>query len=325
MLELSRLSLILAGSAAAAQYALRGPAGAQTGPAGAPTIMKLRVAAVPIDISGTVFYAQALGYFKKHNLDVELVVMANGPATAAAVIGGSLDFGTAAVVTLANARERGIPFVLVAPSGAYSSKQPTGSLLALQTAPIHTAKDLVGKTVAVTSLKGVSEMAMWAYLDKNGLAQDAVKFVEMPYADMGGALATGRVDAVVAEEPTQSALLANGARVVANVNDAIGDTWLGGGWFCLQDYVNTHTDAVRRFADAIAETADWANKNHDASAKILESYSKQPISPNQKRAYYPERVDPALLQPLIDCSAKYGLIKASFPAKEVIAAQVLTR
>jgi ABC-type nitrate/sulfonate/bicarbonate transport system substrate-binding protein len=90
VLELSRRSLILAGSAAAAQYALRGPAGAQT-------MTKLRVAAVPIDISSAVFYAQSLGNFKKRNLDVELVVMANGPATAAAVMGGSLDFGTAAV------------------------------------------------------------------------------------------------------------------------------------------------------------------------------------------------------------------------------------
>jgi NitT/TauT family transport system substrate-binding protein len=316
VLELSRRALIFGGAAVAAGLAAPVRVGAQT-------MTKLRVAAVPIDISGAVFYAVAQGFFKKRNLDVELVVMTNGPATAAAVVGGSLDFGTAAVVTIANARERGIPFVLVAPSAAYSSKQPTGALLALQNSAYHTAKDMVGKTVAVTSLKGVSEMAMWAWLDKAGLPADAIKFVEMPYADMPGALATGRIDALVAEEPTQSLMLANGARVVANVNDAIGNEWLGGGWFCLQDFANTHADAVRRFADAIAETAAWANKNHDASAKILESYTKKPISPNQARAFYPERVDPALLQPLIDISAKYGILKASFPAKDVIAPQVL--
>lgn len=315
---LSRRALILAGAAAAAEVAAGARAGAQS-----IGLTKLRVAAVPIDISAAVFYAQAQGFFKKHNLDVELVVMRNGPATAAAVVGGSLDFGTAAVVTIANARQSGIPFVLVAPSAAYSSKQPTGALIALANSPLHTAKDLVGKTVAVTSIKGVSEMATWAWLDKSGLAPDVAKFVELTYADMPGALASNRVDAVVAEEPTQSLLLANGCRIVANVNDAIGDEWLGGGWFCLQDYANTHADAVRRFADAIAETAVWANKNHDASAKILEAYSHQPISPNQKRAFYPERVDPALLQPLIDISAKYGVLKASFPAKDVIAIQVL--
>lgn len=317
MLDLSRRALLAGGAAAAAGVALTRRAGAQT-------LTKIRVAAVPIDITAAVLYGVDQGFFRKRNLDVEPVMMTNGPATAAAVSGGSLDIGTAAVVTIANAHERGIPFVLVAPGAAYSSKQPTGSLIALQSAPLHTARDLAGKTVGVTSLKGVSEMATWAWLEKNGVAADAVKFIEIPYADMGPALTAGRVDAVVAEEPAQSQLLAGGGRVVANVNDAIGDTWLGGGWFCLLSYANAHPEIVRAFADGIAEAGAWANKNHDASAKILESYTKQPISPNQKRAFYPERVSPALLQPLIDASAKYGLLKASFPAKDVIAPQVLS-
>jgi NitT/TauT family transport system substrate-binding protein len=317
VLKLSRRALILGAAAAGAECAIARGAGAQTP-------VKIRVAAVPIDLDGAPLYALAQGFFRKQYLDVELVVMTNGPATAAAVIGGSLEFGTAAVITIANARERGIPFVMVAPGAAYLSQQATGSLIALQASPLHTARDLAGKTVAVTSLKGVSEMAVWAWLDKSGIPADAVKFIEIPYADMGGALAAGRVDAVVAEEPAQSLILANGGRIVATVNDAIGDEWVGGGWFCMQDYAATHAGIVRRFADAMAEAGAWANKNHDASAKILEAYSKQPMNPNQKRAFYPERIDPALLQPLIDVSAKYGLLKASFPAKDIIAPQLLT-
>jgi NitT/TauT family transport system substrate-binding protein len=315
-MKLSRRALIASGAAAATAYAARERADAQA-------MTKIRVAAVPIDITAAVLYGVAQGFFRKRNLDVEIVMMTNGPATAAAVIGGSLEIGTAAVVTIANARDKGIPFVLVAPGAAYSSKQPTGGLIALLNSPLRAPKDLVGKTVGVTSLKGVSEMATRAWLDKNGLPTDAVKFIEIPYADMPGALGTNRVDAVVAEEPTQSILLGNGARVVASVNDAIGDEWLGGGWFCLADYAATHADIVRRFADGVAESGTWANKNHEASAKILEGYTKQPINPSQKRAFYPERVSPALLQPLIDVSAKYGLLKATFPAKDVIAPQVL--
>ena len=316
MLELSRRALIVGGAAAAGTaYAGRGRAQAQP-------MTKIRLAVVAIDITAAVLYGVDQGFFRKRNLDIELAFMTNGPATAAAVSGGSLDIGTAAVVTIANAHERGIPFVLVAPGAAYSSKQPTGSLIALASSPLHVPRDVIGKTVGVTSLKGVSEMATWAWLDKNGIPTDAVRFIEIPYADMGAALAAGRVDAVVAEEPTQTILLSNGGRVVANVNDAIGDTWLGGGWFCLLDYANAHPDVIRRFADGVAEAGTWANKNHEASAKILESYTKQPINPNQKRAYYPERVSPALLQPLIDVSAKYGLLRASFPAEDVIAPQV---
>ena len=142
MLKLSRRALFLAAAAAGAQCALISGAGAQT-------LTKIRVAVVPIDLDGAPLYALAQGFFRKRNLDVELVMMTNGPATAAAVIGGSLELGTAAVITIANARERGIPFVMVAPGAAYSSKQATGSLIALQASPLRSAKDLVGKTVAV--------------------------------------------------------------------------------------------------------------------------------------------------------------------------------
>ena len=35
------------------------------------------------------------------------------------------------------------------------------------------------------------------------------------------------------------------------------------------------------------------------------------------RAVFPDRLDPALLQPIIDVAAKYGAIKAPFPASEL--------
>lgn len=313
-----RNAAILGAAALATAAVLPRRAQAQT-----PARHQLRVAAVAIDLSGAAMYAFAQGFFRKRGLDVQLVFMQNGPATASAVVGGSLDIGEAPVIAIANARDKGIPFEMIAPGAIYSSKHPTGSLLVLQSSPMHAPKDIIGKTIGVTSVKGVSEMATRAWLDKNGLPTDAVKFLEIPYPDMIPALTSARVDGVVAEEPTQSYLLANGARVFATVNDGIGDQWLGGGWFCLADYADKNPDIVRRFADAIAEAGDWANKNPAASAKILETYTKRALPPNQMRAFYPDRVSPALVQPLIDVSAKYGLLKASFPARDMIAPQVL--
>lgn len=284
---------------------------------------KLRVSAIPIDLSGAPYYAQAEGFFLKHNLDVDIVTMTNGSSTAAAVIGGSLDIGSANMTSIATAHDRGIPFVLVAPSAAYSSKEPTGSLMTLQSSSIHVAKDLVGKLIAIANLHSLSEVTMRAWLDQNGVPSDSVKYVETPFGDMGPALAAGRVDAVLVEEPLQSGLLAHGGRIVANVNDAIGSLWLEGGFFCTLDYAKAHSDVVRRFSDAIADAASWANANHEASAKVLETVTNQSFSPNMRRAYYPERLNAALLQPVIDASAKYGLIKATFPASDVIAPGLL--
>src|ERR1700735_3614743 len=99
---------------------------------GTQTLPHVRVAAIPIDVGALSYYADKQGYFKKHGLDVEIIQGGTGAAIAAAVVGGSIDIGDGNTTTLATGHERGVPFVLAAPSGAYSSKAPTGALLGAQ-------------------------------------------------------------------------------------------------------------------------------------------------------------------------------------------------
>jgi NitT/TauT family transport system substrate-binding protein len=289
------------------------------GRARAQTTPKLRVAAIPIDVAAASYYAQDMGFFKKHGLDVEVVTGLNGSAIAAAVAGGSLDVGDGNTAAIATAHERGVPFVLVAPSGAYDGKSPTGGLMVANASPLKSAKDLAGKTVAVAAIRNIMEIAMRAWLNKNGVPDGSVKFVEIAFSEMGAALASGRVDAVVAEEPVLTAITQKDGRVIGRPGDAIGPLWIEGGFFTTLDFAKAHPDVVKRFADALAETNAWANKNHDASGQILGKYAKTTFDPAQRRCYYPERLNAAQVQPLIDAAAQYGVLKASFPAKEIFA------
>jgi hypothetical protein len=67
------------------------------------------------------------------------------------------------------------------------------------------------------------------------------------------------------------------------------------------------------------QTAVWANGNQARSGEILAKYSN--IDPSvlntMTRSHYAERLEPALLQPLIDVSAKYAKFN-TFPAQELI-------
>jgi len=76
---------------------------------------------------------------------------------------------------------------------------------------------------------------------------------------------------------------------------------------------------VKRFADVILETARWANTHQAQSAKILEKYTQLAIGPTTTRVRYAETFNPSDVQPVIDVSAKYGLIKKSFPAADFYA------
>ena len=294
-----------------------GAAGAPPATAQQPPV--LRVATTPIDIGGQVLWAKEEGFLKKAGVDAEITLINNGAAIAAAVASGAVDIGQANLVSLATAHERGLPFVLIAPGGFYTSTEPTTALVVAKSSPVKSAKDLSGKTIAVSGIKNITQVGASAWLDQNGGDVGSVKWIELPFPQMAPALAASRVDAAVIAEPELSDSLAHDARLLAPVYTSIAKEFLIGAWFARADWVKAHPDAVKRFAAAIAETSRWANAHHAESAKVLEKYTKQPISASIRRVRWADRLDPAEVQPLIDASAKYKVIKAPFPAAELIA------
>jgi ABC-type nitrate/sulfonate/bicarbonate transport system substrate-binding protein len=63
-----------------------------------------------------------------------------------------------------------------------------------------------------------------------------------------------------------------------------------------------------------------SNAHHAESAPILAKYSKIPAETitHMRRGDFAERFDPALIQPVIDAAAKYGIIAVPFRASEII-------
>jgi|GEM_PF-6036519 ABC-type nitrate/sulfonate/bicarbonate transport system substrate-binding protein len=129
------LSTIAAGAGA---LLTAGQAGAQDVP--------LRVVAFSIDSSAEPYFALDQGFFKAAGLDVTLETGANGPAVAAGVVSGAIDIGLSNVITLAQARARGVNFVLVAPASDYSSSAPT-TLMVVPSSSLrrHSARRVTSK------------------------------------------------------------------------------------------------------------------------------------------------------------------------------------
>lgn len=277
----------------------------------------VRALAVPIDVSAQPYYALDEGFFKQHGLDVEVSSLGSGPAIIAALVSGSVDFGSGGTVSIATAHENGIPLVVVAPAGLYSSKEPTDALVVAKNSPITKPQDLVGKTVALSGLRTIAEVSLRAWLAKAGVDYNTVHVIEMPFGQMDAAVAAGRVDAADLAEPFLSA--SQNTRVLGQFSDAIAPQWVEGAYFCTADFAKAHPDIVKKFADAIGEASDWANTHRAESAAILERYSKATVLPTTHRALYHDTLRASDLQPVIDIAAKYGLIKKSFPAQDLFA------
>jgi NitT/TauT family transport system substrate-binding protein len=284
--------------------------------AGAP----LRVGTILVEAAAEIYFAQDAGFFAKAGLTADIQAFDTGPAIAAAVVSNALDIGYITVDAAAAIHQKNIPLVLIAPSAEYLSPttQGTSAFMVPANSTARNGADLNGKTIAVIALNGITHIAARAWIDQNGGDSAGAKFVEVPPPAMPAALATARVDAAWVTEPFLAPALKN-ARVLGYGFDAIGKRFLLNAWFTTQAWARTHADLARRFAQTMGATAAWANANHAASAPIVAKYTK--IDPgllaNMTRSYYAGQLTPALLQPLVDISAKYNNF-APFPAQDLI-------
>lgn len=286
---------------------------------------ELIVGATPNDSGGTPYYAQALGLFKKHGLNVKLESFENPGAVAAAVVGGSLTIGTLTIPGIAVAREKGLPLVIVAPSAVYSSTTPTSGIIVLNNSPISAASDLDGKTIATRDIGNLSYYGALYWVDKNGGSSKTLKWVEINDTATVPALLSRRIDAASVSEPAfDDAIHSKNARMLAPIYDAIGNRFLIGASFATAQYAKEHPDVVRRFDAAIIEAGIWANGHRALSAKILEKISGAPVPPNTTRVTYAERLCPSDVQPVLSMLEQYGALKVPLRAADLIAPALLT-
>ena len=305
----------LASAAAAAALAAR--------PAAAQSPATLNIAAIPSDIAGSPYYAADMGFFKAAGLEAQFSALANGPAITAAVLGGSADIGYSNVISLANAHARGLPIAILFPANLHVHEAPTAGLLAVKkSSPIASAKDLNGKVMGVLGLNIIADIAARYWIDKNGGDSKTVKSVEMPFPEMKAALEADRIDCA-ALDTTGDPLLGKPGdtlRLLASTFDAVAPRFAPSVWFSTTEWVSKHPAQVKAFIAAMRQTAQWANTHHRESAEILAKYVH--LTPAQigefTRVTYGDRLSPELIQPNIDVAAKYGVLKSTFPAGEII-------
>ncbi len=284
--------------------------------ADAPIVINL--IALPSSTSANVYYAQEEGFFKDAGLDVHLTSMTSSPAIIAALVSGSADIGFAAIGVGAAARERGIPVYFIAPGQVYVPTAPTSALVVAPDSTLRTPADFVGKTIGVTGLADLSFFTTESWIEKGGVAPSSVKFAEIPFPQMAGALAQHRVDAVVMAEPflTQD----KDAKPIADVNGALAQHFMLNGWIAAEPWIRANPQAVARFQAAVRRGAQWGNTHRKEAGDVLIKYIKvdPDIASTMRMPAFATTLDPALLQPAIDAASKYSTHTPPMPAGEVI-------
>ncbi|SMC50127.1 ABC transporter substrate-binding protein [Sporomusa malonica] len=149
--------------------------------------------------------------FAKDNTKVAFPEITEGPKMTAALASGSLNFcnalgGTSAILAAAN----GLDIKII---GMYS-RAPKAFVIMAKNPAIKTVADLNGRTVA--GPKGtILHQLLLASLKQQGLAGDAVKFVNMGIPQGVTAMMSGDADAALVAGPAVPKAIEAGGRVIA--------------------------------------------------------------------------------------------------------------
>jgi len=315
MHALTRASALGAVSASAFGLALvRTPLTAQT-------LVPLKLVAPANDSATSALYAVHAGWFKKAGLDVELIPMSSGAAVAAAVAGGAANVGLSSLITIIEAHTRGVPFVLIAPSGYIASDVPFAAFVVRKESPIRSVRDLNGKTIASPGLKDLNAVAIMAWIDQGGGDVRTVRFVELSQPASVAAIAEGRVDGAILGTPTLTSALDSGKlRALGNAFDAIGKRFQHIAWFATQTFTERNRESVTRFARVMHDAAIYCNEHPADTAPLVAQFDNvdPKVVERMVRVPFAEYVDGRMIQPLVDAAAKYKIIERSFDAAELV-------
>ncbi|MGX6447331.1 ABC transporter substrate-binding protein [Patulibacter sp. S7RM1-6] len=273
---------------------------------------KISVGVIPTADMAPLYLGIDKGFFKEEKLDVTPQQAESGAAIVPSVVSGSNQIGYSNFVSLLTAADKGLPVRALAPAASDGDDpaKDVSQVLVKKGSAISSAQDLAGKTVAINSLKNLGEVVVRESIAKAGGDADAVKFTELPYADMNAALEQGRVDAIWQLEPFLTSAKADGAkRILSTFVQAVPNSTLGA-YFTTTKYASENKDVVDRFDRAIAKSLEYAAAHTDEVRDVVQETLKVPASTakSMNLPVWTAKMDESTVRPLADLAKKYGIV-----------------
>ncbi|MEO3858603.1 ABC transporter substrate-binding protein [Acrocarpospora sp. B8E8] len=257
--------------------------------------------AVTVGISGAVsdapFYlADALGYFKQENLDVELKNFASSSDMIAPLGTGDLQVGASGpTAALYNAIERGVKVRIVADKGRVLPKTSFEAILVdkrlFDSGTVKSMKDLKGKVVADYAESSTTSAFLNAGLEGAGLTLKDIKRTYLTGSQHLAALQNGSVVASVTPEPFATAAVDSGFAVRLPESDTIypdqqTSVVLFGERFgqesAAQRFMKAYLQGARAFNDAIGADGKLTGPKADEVIRILSERASTPAETLRK-------------------------------------------
>ncbi|HEX2163896.1 MAG TPA: ABC transporter substrate-binding protein [Thermoanaerobaculia bacterium] len=225
-------------------------------------------------------------------------------------------------------RSQGVPIKIVYLGHRYGS-----AVVVSKEGPVHSVRDLVGRTIAIPSRFSDEHLIVLRALEANDVDRREVEIVEMPPPDVAGALAVDAIDAFSMGEPFPSQAEMGGfGRVLFQAREYWPD-YMSCVLVVRQDVIDRRPRAVQTLVDGIARSGLWlddeerARLHRDHAADFVgRFYFNQPpdllrwaLLRDLRRVVYtelePRRADFELVR---DLMLEHGLLERSLELEEYV-------
>ena len=281
----------------------------------------VNVGALPVVDSAGLYLARQNGYFQQAGLNVQISPVAKSPDAIPEMQSGKIDVvaGANYVSFFQAAKVKNLPLKLLV--DGESCTDDTFEVLAKPSSGITTAAGLVHKTIAVNITNNIQTMLTNTALQAAGVDPASVKYVAVPFPDMGTALKKGVVDAISVVEPfiTENELQVGAQPVLSTCTGPTANFPISG-FFSLSSFTQKYPNTARAFVAALERGQALADSNRADVEEILPTYIPK-LSANQAAVVnlgqYPTSLDTTHLQRVADAMAKAHLAPG-FQVKSLI-------
>lgn len=221
----------------------------------------------PTASEGALWIAKEAGFFRKQGLDVEMIFVQGGAASAAAIISGQVQFGVLSPVSTMNSALAGADMVMV---GNLSSLM-TNEIVARE--GIQRPEDLKGKRIAIGRRGSSSDFVTRFALKKFGLEADRdYQLIQAGgSSDRLAAIQSGAADAATITPAGHKKAQGMGFKVaydIASYKVPYSDAAV----VVKRDFIRENRDQLKRVLAGFAEATHYFKTNREGSLKILAKY-----------------------------------------------------
>lgn len=208
-------------------------------------------------------------YFREEGLTIEVIRAPGGVATPG-LLSGQFHFSSSASSAV-SAAVRGGPVKII-----YTNlSRPTYSLVAIRP-EITSAKDLVGKKIAINSFGDTGHLATLLYLKKMRVNPSSALFIAVGRNEVRfPALLSGAIDASPLTVRDLIALKDQKHVVLANLNKEIQLVW--NGVSTSNKMLAENPNLVERFMRALAKGREFARRYRDETVALISKRDPTPI------------------------------------------------